>query len=36
MAELGCEYTISTVPAFARAAQGGDQTPAAKRKDTEK
>jgi hypothetical protein len=35
MAELGCEYTISTVPAFTRAAQGGDQTPAAERKDTE-
>ena len=35
MAELGCEYTISTVSAFTRAAQGGDQTPAAERKDTE-
>jgi hypothetical protein len=33
MADLGCEYTISTVPAFARAAQGGHQTPTAK--DTE-
>lgn len=35
MAELGGEYTISTVPAFARAAQGGDQTQTAERKDTD-
>jgi hypothetical protein len=35
LAELGGEYTVSMVPAFTRAAQGGDQTPTAERKDTE-
>jgi len=35
MAELGGEYTISTVPAFTRAAQGGDQTLTAERRDTD-
>jgi hypothetical protein len=35
MAELGGEYTISTVPAFTRAAQGGDQTLTTERRDTE-
>jgi hypothetical protein len=35
MAELGDEYTISTVPAFTSAAQGGDKTVTAERKDTD-